>query len=239
VSRVLPDFTLPAGPLAVWTDLHLRPEAPAEIEAFAAQVDAVPGETTLLILGDLFDAWTGPETARPDAFRPLRTALAARASLGSRNLLLRGNRDVLMRPAQAEALGLTLADRVLWQGPAGPVLFSHGDEYCLNDRPYQRLRRTLRRPSVRGLLHLLPPPVRTWMGRRMRSHSQDAVSRKPLDVLALDLQAAEQALQGAAAGLAVIGHLHVAARHDLAGGRTLQVLPAWEPAQAAWTGSTA
>ena len=239
MSRVLPDLVIPAGPLVVWTDLHLRPEAPDEILAFAAQVDGVPHDQTLLLLGDLFDAWTGPETLRPEAFAPLRTALTGRAKAGGSTILLRGNRDVLMRPEQGPALGLELADRVLWDGPAGPVLFSHGDEYCLHDRPYQRLRRTLRRPSVRGLLRLLPAGVRTWMGRRMRSHSQEAVARKPLDVLALDLQAAERALVERGAQRAVIGHLHAPAEHALGSSRSLQVLPAWEPAQAPWTGHQA
>lgn len=239
MSRVLPDLVHPAGPLVVWTDLHLRPEAPEEILAFAAQVDGVAPDQTLLLLGDLFDAWTGPETLRPEAFAPLRTALQGRAAVGGRTILLRGNRDVLMRPEQGAAIGLELADRVLWDGPSGPVLFSHGDEYCLNDRPYQRLRRTLRRPTVRGLLRLLPAGVRTWMGRRMRSHSLGAVSRKPLDVLALDLQAAETALVERGAQHAVIGHLHAAAEHPLEGARSLQVLPAWEPAQEPWTGHLA
>ena len=241
MSRVLPDLVLPGGPLAVWTDLHLRPEAPAEIAAFAAQVEAVSADTTLLLLGDLFDAWTGPETFRSTAFEPLRAALQARRQAGQRSILLRGNRDVLLRPAQAPTVGMEIADRVLWEPPngAGKVLFSHGDEYCLNDAPYQRLRRTLRRPSVRGLLRALPAPVRTWMGRRMRSHSQEAVARKPLNVLVLELDAARSALEAVGAQHAVIGHLHAPAEHDLGAGQRLQVLPAWEPGQAAWTGSPA
>jgi UDP-2,3-diacylglucosamine hydrolase len=115
------------------------------------------------------------------------------------------------------------------------VLFSHGDEYCWNDLPYQRLRRTLRRPLVRGVLRCLPAFVRIWMGKKMRGHSQEAVARKPLDTLALDLSAVERALDQASAGLAVIGHLHAAANHDLEGGKRLLVLPAWQPNQPAWT----
>lgn len=235
VSRVLPDRVLAAGPLVVWTDLHLQAAAPSEIQAFAQQVDAVESGTRLLLLGDLFDAWTGPEAVNEAAFEPLRAALAARHAAGETTILLRGNRDVLMRPAQAESLGMSLADRVLWDGPSGPVLFSHGDEYCLNDAPYQRLRSTLRRPFVRGLLRCLPASVRIWMGKKMRGHSQEAVARKPLDTLALDLSAAERALDQASAGLAVIGHLHAAANHDLEGGKRLLVLPAWQPNQPAWT----
>ncbi|MCH2101034.1 MAG: hypothetical protein MK209_03830 [Planctomycetes bacterium] len=239
MTRALPDLVLPASQLVVWTDLHLRPEVPEEILAFASQIDAVDSETVLLLLGDLFDAWTGPETVRAEEFASLRTALAGRAATGGRTILLRGNRDVLMQPSQGRALGFELADRVLWNGSEGPVLFSHGDEYCLRDHPYQRLRRTLRRPSVRGLLRLLPARARAWAGRRLRSRSQEAVSRKPLDVLALDLSAAQRALAQLGAERAVIGHLHVAAEHALEGSRSLQVLPAWEPAQSPWTGHPA
>lgn len=235
LTQVLPDRELAVGPLVVWTDLHLRAEAPDEVQAFAGQVESLRAGETLLILGDLFDAWTGPESVRASGFAPLRSALLARRAAGETSILLRGNRDVLMRPSQAAALGMELADRVLWQRPTGPVLFSHGDEYCLNDQPYQRLRRTLRRPMVRGLLRCLPARVRIWMGKKMRGHSQEAVARKPLDTLALELGAAERALERAQSSLAVIGHLHSPAEHSLAGGKRLIVLPAWQPDQPAWT----
>ena len=232
---MLPDRVLDVGPLVVWTDLHLQAEAPDEIQAFSRQVESLPAGVTLLILGDLFDAWTGPESAVSPEFAPLRTAFAARQASGQTSILLRGNRDVLMRPSQAAALGLSLDDRVLWQRPAGSILFSHGDEYCLNDQPYQRLRRTLRRPLVRAVLRCLPARVRVWMGRKMRGHSQEAVARKPLDTLALELPAAERALDAVQSKLAVIGHLHAPAEHQLAGEKRLIVLPAWQPNQPAWT----
>ena len=235
MSQVLPDVYLPAGPLCVWTDLHLHAGAPGEIRAFSSQVEALPDGAVLLILGDLFDAWTGPESVRAAEFAPLRSALHARELAGEKTILLRGNRDVLMRPSQAKVLGMVLADRVLWEGPDGPVLFSHGDEYCLNDQPYQRLRRTLRRPWVRGILRCLPASLRIWMGKKMRGHSQEAVARKPLDTLALELGAAERALERAQSSLAVIGHLHSPAEHALTGEKRLIVLPAWEQNQSAWT----
>jgi UDP-2,3-diacylglucosamine hydrolase len=235
LTQVLPDRELAAGPLLVWTDLHLQADAPEEIRSFAAQLDAIPSGQTLLILGDLFDAWTGPESVAGPEFAPLRAALAARQAAGQPSFLLRGNRDVLMQPCQAERLGLELADRLIWQSPGGKVLFSHGDEYCLNDLPYQRLRRTLRRPVVRGMLRCLPAALRIWMGRKMRGHSQQAVARKPLDSLALELPAAQAALDRASANYAVIGHLHAPAVHALDAGKQLIVLPAWQPSQPAWT----
>lgn len=248
MSQVLPDLVLGSAPLTVWTDLHLREAQPDEILAFAQQVDAVDSDRILLILGDLFDAWTGPESVGADAFAPLRSTLRGRAAAGARTILLRGNRDVLMEPRQAEALGLELADRVLWEPPRGrqegapapaAILFSHGDEYCLNDAPYQKLRRTLRRAWVRAVLRALPARLRIAMGRRMRRHSQGAVARKPLDVLSLELPAAAAALARVGARTAIIGHLHAAAEHDLGSGGRLQVLPAWEPGQAPWTSPTA
>lgn len=239
MSGVLPVRALPPGPLVVWTDLHLRRDAEPEIAAFAEQVDGVPHATTLLILGDLFDAWTGPETARPEAFAPLRTVFARRAAAGAATWLLRGNRDVLMTPGQARSLGVELADRVTAEVDGTLVLFSHGDEACLNDRPYQRLRRALRHPLVRGTLRLIPAPGRRRLGRWMRGRSTAAIARKPLDAMALDLAAADRALAAAGAEIGVIGHLHEEAEHALPSGRRLLVRPAWEPGQPAWTGPAA
>jgi len=237
VAKII-DLQLQSTSLCVWTDLHLAAERPGEIAAFAAQVEAVPTHVALLCLGDLFDAWTGAETTAAGDFEAVTAALHARASSGGRSILLRGNRDVLLNSASAQGLGWELADRVIWQSPdLQTVLFSHGDEYCVNDQPYQRLRRLLRSSWVRGLLKILPGATRSWIAKRMRGHSQVAVARKALDSLALSPEAAIEPLLAVGASLGVIGHLHKAAEHDLAGNRHLTVLPAWEPGQPAWTGS--
>jgi len=233
---LLPLLTLQVKLAWVWADLHLRDDQPDEIQAFAKQLRAVPAEVdSVIVLGDLFDAWIGPETWQNSAFQPLLKSFGTLARQQTRLILVRGNRDVLLNPKDAVGLPAEVVDRILLTAELGDkILLSHGDEYCLNDQPYQRLRRTLRRPWVRFILRSLPFSLRNRIAARMRGHSQRAVGRKPLDVLALSPDAAQIALSKVGAGRAVIGHLHVASEQNLASGGVLQVLPAWAPGVPAW-----
>ncbi len=228
----LPPLEIPAEGLHVYADLHLQAERSAEVEAFIAQLKATPAQVNqLIVLGDLFDAWTGPEVWREPVFAPLQEAFQALAARGVRLILVRGNRDVLMRPGDAAAAGAVLADAVLWCG-SERVLFSHGDEYCLQDAPYQRLRRLLRNPLLRAGVRCIPAFLRQRLARRLRRHSAEVVARKPLDQVALAPQAVESALTRWHASQAVIGHLHQADLRPLPGGGSLRVLPAWNPGSA-------
>jgi UDP-2,3-diacylglucosamine hydrolase len=230
----LPVLRLEVQSAWVWADLHLRAERPSEIQAFADNLAEVPDELDcVLILGDLFDAWTGPEMWRAAAFMPLTEALKILVNGGTRVILIRGNRDVLMDPDDAAIVGAQLADGVLLAGES-PLLISHGDEYCLRDLPYQRLRRTLRRPWLRRFLRFLPVPMRQWIARKMRKSSTQAIARKPLDSMALDEAAICQALRENGAQKALIGHLHAAEQRVLAGEFELEVLAAWQPGQTAF-----
>lgn len=221
---------LDALPVWVFTDLHLAESAPDEVRAFAESLAAAPPELgALVVLGDLFDAWVGPEQWREETFRPLAEALRGLAGRGVRVLLLRGNRDVMLEPAHGAAVGGEVADAVLLDLGAHTWLLTHGDQFCLLDRPYQRLRRWLRRPWLRALARHSPHALRRWAAGRLRSTSQAALARKPLDTLALVDEAVEAEMERHGASRALIGHLHVAGERRLAGDRRLRILPAWEP----------
>ena len=189
------------------------------------------GETALREAEDrIRRAWErlAPELA---GYAPLVAAFRGLRQRGVELWLLRGNRDVLLEPADLEPFGGRLADRLLAATGSGTLLLSHGDEYCLRDRPYQRLRRALRARPLRWLLRSLPRRLRLGLAARMRGASQAAISRKPLDSMALVEEAVEAALADQGAAGAVIGHLHRAEQRVLAGGGALRVLPAWTPEQ--------
>jgi UDP-2,3-diacylglucosamine hydrolase len=229
----LPVLRLEAQSAWVWADLHLQAERPTEIQAFADSLAEVPvGLECVLILGDLFDAWTGPEMWCAAPFLALTEAFKKLSEGGVQVILIRGNRDVLMEPTDTAKVGAQLADEVLWAGESH-LLISHGDEYCLRDLAYQRLRRTLRRPWLRRFLRFLPVPIRQWIARKMRKRSTEAIARKPLDSMALDEAAICQALRENGAQKALIGHLHAAELRVLEGEFELEVLAAWQPGQTA------
>ena len=221
---------LGATRVRLYTDLHLRSDQPEEVADFAEHLDAAPDdEQAVVVMGDLFDAWIGPEHWEEAGFAPMVEAFRRLQHRGIRLLLLRGNRDVLLEPEDGEAVCAEVLDRVLVESAGRRVLITHGDEFCLRDRPYQRLRRALRSRVVRGTFRRLPLGVRRRMAARMRGVSRGAVARKPLDALSLVDDAVVAELRSLGAEMAVIGHLHVAEERPLGDGLLLRVLPAWTP----------
>lgn len=216
---------------ALFADLHLQPERFEEISAFAGSLFELPPEfDSVVILGDLFEAYVGREAWTHPNFELLTLAFAGLRQRGLPLVLLRGNRDVLLTRGDGRALGIHVADSLVVRGQHAPsTLLTHGDEFCLSDRPYQRLRRILRMSGVRALLRALPWRLKQHLARRMRGYSMQEVARKPVETLGLTLEAVQQRLEQCSAQQAVVGHLHRAERHTLADGRGLEVLPAWQP----------
>lgn len=200
---------LPIGGLAI-ADLHLDAAASDVQPSFASFLRAAAGRPELWILGDLFDAWVGPAHARLAGARRTIEALRRLRDGGTRLRLVPGNRDFLLDAAFTEASGVEIcAAGILARDPRGATtLFVHGDELCTLDRGYQRLKRVVRSPLVRGLAPRLPDAVGLWAARRLRSASRAAVAAKPAEHK--QQQASEVlALAGACgADSLVCGHAH-------------------------------
>ncbi|MDP7063301.1 MAG: UDP-2,3-diacylglucosamine diphosphatase [Planctomycetota bacterium] len=216
---------------AIYTDLHLHLDAPGEIISFIQGLGHLSGKAdALIILGDLFDVYIGREVFVHPHFEPFLRAVEYLGANGCPTYILRGNRDVMMNQRDGNLMGFTVCDTVLLETQGQRrVLLTHGDAFCLADRPYQKLRRTLRFPGLRGFLRTLPYWARKRIARRLRGYSKQEVARKPLDSMALTLSQVKETMADFQAELAVIGHLHAEARHQLGQNRHLWVLPAWEP----------
>ncbi len=145
----------------------------------------------------------------------------------------RGNRDFLIGGELAEAVGARLLpDPAMLQTGFGPVLLSHGDEYCTDDAAYQQFRAMVRNPqwqaqflalSIPGAIEesparraarawppTRPSPWRSWTSTRARWSRPSAT---------------------AARRVMVHGHTHRPARHVLAVDGTRRerwVLPDWD-----------
>jgi len=212
----------------VVADSHLG-DSSEEVDALVALLETAPaGLSNFVVLGDLFDAWIGPETVGRGPLTKLLVAFAKLAEQGVKIFLVRGNRDVLLREKDGALFSATVVDRLVWGEGENQVLLSHGDEYCLRDKSYQRLRRFLRCRLVRGVLLALPLFVRQGLARKMRSASRQAIARKPLDMMALEEAAVASALQNFGVRQAWMGHLHVEETHCIGLHGKLQILPAWE-----------
>lgn len=234
---------LAAEHVTLFTDLHLHVGRPQEVAAFVAQLaqctvaggGADPRTQAIIIMGDLFDSYAGAEDWRLPGFAEMVAALAAQSRRGARVVLLRGNRDVALEPEDAAACGAEVADGVLVRLGARPaVLVAHGDAFCLADRRYQFLRRTLRRPGLRRFLRGRSIGARRWLAARLRGVSRGEMARKPLADLEILPEPLRAELQRLGAVHAILGHLHQERRLDLGEGLRARVLPAWDPEAGPW-----
>lgn len=234
----LPDLPVPAAhpvappalPLSVVGDVHLGPHDPAQTERFAAWLAArAAAGGTLVILGDLFDAWVGAPQAREPVPRRVLEALAAVARAGMHLVFMAGNRDFLFRsPA-----GLPMET---WPDPSVTtlggrrVLFTHGDLLCTADRGYLVLRRALRDWRGRSLSFLLPYRVKRRLAGGLRGQSRRAATGKAMGAMGIDYGEALRWMRAHGAAVLVAGHVHTGVHHRHPGPpeREILVLRDWQ-----------
>lgn len=232
--------SLPA-PGTVWvaSDIHMSAQTPATTRAFldflndaASQADAV------FLPGDIFDVWIGDDLALrapPDWLVPILEALS-QASQHTRLYLGRGNRDFLMGHGLARRVGAQLLpEQAVLHTDIGPVLLSHGDEYCTADPGYQRFRRWVRKPLLQRAFLGLSLKVRRSVADWARRRSQHRNEYKPMTIMDVEAGAIQAAFRQSGSDIIVHGHTHRPAVHEYAvDGRPCRrfVLPDWDFDQA-------
>ncbi|MGY6273297.1 UDP-2,3-diacylglucosamine diphosphatase [Achromobacter denitrificans] len=223
-------------PGSVWlaSDLHLGPATPATSEAFLAFLQAAREEASALLLpGDIFDAWIGDDVIR--AAPPwLAAVLAALRDTAARMpvWLGRGNRDFLIGEELAQALGAQLLpEPALLETDFGPILLTHGDEFCTDDAAYQQFRQMVRDPRWQAEFLAKTIPERLAMAQQARGESQAANQAKSMEIMDVNAGAIEGAFRDTGVRVLIHGHTHRPARHVLdVGGRKCErwVLPDWD-----------
>jgi len=221
----------------VWlaSDIHLGPDAPATRGAFLKFLDSAAQQADALVLcGDIFDAWIGDDAAvaaPPDWLREVLHSLQ-KTSNAIPLWLGRGNRDFLMGERLASHLGAHLLPdpcRILTD--LGPVLVSHGDEYCTADTQYQRFRKIVRSDWVQRLFLGLGLNLRRKIALWARERSRASGRGKRADIMDVAPEAIHEAFRNADVEIMVHGHTHRPARHGLrvdGRNRSRYVLPDWE-----------
>ena len=224
----LPEIALPAGALLI-ADLHLDPLQPVPWRAFVGWLAALADVPALVVLGDLFEYWTGPGQTRDPAHAELLAALRERSEAGTALHFLHGNRDFLLGRDFERAVGGRVHPLgAVAEVPGGKrVLLLHGDELATQDKSYQRLRTVLRSRPVRGLAGAVPPFVSAAAARTLRRRSRRAVASKSNATVELQRAAAEAWCARTRTTAIVCGHAHRYRDEDLGDGRRWWVLDAF------------
>jgi UDP-2,3-diacylglucosamine hydrolase len=162
--------------------------------------------TAIYILGDLFNYWAG------DACHHRYSALFQSLHQITQHcpvFMMPGNRDFLITQQRLSAYGvtkindpirITLADKVF--------LLTHGDQLCIHDLAYLRLRRFIQHPLVIKLIHMLPYAWCLASCHRMRKKSHQATRVKPAHIMHPDSKAMQNWLDTMNAKTLIFGHIH-------------------------------
>jgi UDP-2,3-diacylglucosamine hydrolase len=200
------------------SDLHLGPELPqtlATLRHYLGQTQA----DAVFILGDLFEAWVGDDSAA----EPFEAGCVA----------LLAYRDFLLGPAFFEATGaVDLPDPVTLHAPGisnEAVLLTHGDALCLADTAYQQFRAQVRQPAWQQAFLNKPLAERQAIGAQMRAASRaHQQSAQPITSADADPALARQWLAEAGARTLIHGHTHRPQSEQRDEGWTRHVLSDWD-----------
>jgi UDP-2,3-diacylglucosamine hydrolase len=205
------------APTLFVSDLHLSPQRPAPLAAFARFArEPARSAGAVYVLGDLFDWWIGDDQLQQPFAASVAAALRSIADAGVPLFVARGNRDFLLGERFARTTGATLLPEQKVLALHGmPTLITHGDELCTDDVDYQAYRKRIQSPaSVRRLL-ALPAPVRRGIAWWLRRKSSNATALKPEAITDVATAAVESAFRQYNVPRMIHGHTHRPARHHL------------------------
>src|ERR1700722_365640 len=198
------------------SDLHIdaaRPDITGQFVQFLG--GAASGAEALYILGDLFESWVGDDA--PDAGQD--EALDAIRSLTARGVpcfVMHGNRDFLLGETFCKRSGAQLLPDPLIMTLFGePVLVTHGDALCTDDRAYQRLRATVRDADWQRRFLALSIASRRALAGAARVGSQAHTAAVEYAITDVNADSVAAALRGAGTATLLHGHTPRPAIHPL------------------------
>jgi len=195
-------------------DLHLsrnRPEALQRFLDFLQQ--EAPKHQTLYILGDLFDAWLGDDISIPE-HASILDRLQQTSAHGVTIRIQPGNHDFLYRAAFEERSGCQLIpDPYLITLDGAPVLLTHGDQLCTEDRQYQRYRSVIRHPLTEWILLHLSRSLRRKLGRKLGQRSAHDKHHKSSAIMDVTPSAVDTLMRQHGVLQLIHGHTHRPATH--------------------------
>ena len=207
------------------SDLHLQASEPATFKAWRHYMANTTADA-VLILGDLFEVWVGDDAAETDPFLQSCAQVLRQTAERLHVAFMKGNRDFLVGPRFLSDCGVhALSDPCLLLLGEKSILLSHGDELCLDDRPYQAFRQQVRSADWQTDFLAKPLHERLALARGMRAQSE---SQKHSGTVYADADSdmALNWINGAEADRLVHGHTHQPADHPLGSGQR-HVLSDW------------
>ena len=202
-----------------------------------------PRAEALYLLGDIFDFWYEYKRVVPKGFTRFLGQLSAFADAGIPVHILTGNHDIWLFDYLAQECGVVVHTQNFTLSAGGITFYlSHGDSLADTSLGFRLMSSCFHSPILQGLFStLVHPDLAMWLGHTWSAHSRES---KPLSrawrgeeepvVSTANRLCAQQHID-----FVLIGHLHLALIHPLAGGSHLAILGDWIQActYAEWNGA--
>ncbi|MBI5902857.1 MAG: UDP-2,3-diacylglucosamine diphosphatase [Deltaproteobacteria bacterium] len=192
-------------------DAHLKGASDPNLKSLADFLDGLGRVDTLVVLGDLFDFWTG---ANEKVYKEYRIALESLMGLKKRGvniIYLEGNHDFSMGEFFTKELGAGVHPGFFeWTLDGKRVLLAHGDTVSMT-RGYALWRRFLRSPVFRFITRVAPPGF-VWttanlLSRKSRKYNQEG------NIVEERLREFARERIGSGFDTVILAHSHVAGVH--------------------------
>lgn len=147
------------------SDVHLSEHSPGRTKLFCDQISKHGINKDIYILGDLFDAWVGDEQAR-SWIKPVEDTLALACKNNCNIYIMHGNHDFLLSEKMIARLSAKqISDPYILNGN---ILLTHGDDFCLNDEHYRKIKPWIRNEISIKLFLMLPINIKYKIARKLQ-----------------------------------------------------------------------
>jgi len=159
-------------------DSHFRdrelPGEAARRDRFTRFTQRIPENSTLFLLGDIFDFYFEYAFVVPKDFFDIFQALGSCSSRGVDIHFLGGNHDFWVGGFVSDSLGVSLhQDDFLIESQGRRIRCAHGDMSVPDDYAYRALRWFLRNQTVTRATKILHPDLMSLIARHVSGHSKN------------------------------------------------------------------
>ena len=199
------------------SDLHLRDTFELNGQTllrFLFELNKVPRENRLFLLGDIFDVWVSDGAVFQKKFKLIIDEIVRFKQGGGEVYYFEGNHDVHLDVFWTKKYGIQVFDKEQYFDLDGLyVRVEHGDYINPHDTTYLKWIETLRGPGMRFIGDVVPGHLWEWAAQKYSQKSRKKTSRYSSEfsekIRGLIREYAENCFSKKHFDVIVTGHMHV------------------------------
>ncbi len=196
-------------------DLHLCDQQPDITRSFLKFCKEQARQArALYILGDFFEYWLGDDALDKTA-TVVQQALKELTATGVKLYFMAGNRDFLLGQAFADSCDMQLLNEPTTIDLYGEtVLLVHGDAQCIDDVPYQEVRKMFRNKAWQQQFLSMDIQQRIEFAQQARAKSQEHTQNSSHEIMDVNPNEIAALFKTHQVKTIIHGHTHRPAVHQ-------------------------